>query len=141
MTGRTLENAGEGGQQIASTWMMSSLANLVHDGLGDLISFGPPPGAGPLILAEEADPTSRLTVGFPVTERMSITYSIALDNTERRMWIVDYRVARNFWLRGIQENSNDYSFGISQMPTGGSSRLRNPRVTASSPSYSTRALG
>ena len=114
VTGRTLENAGEGGQQIASTWMMSSLANLVHDGLGDLISFGPPAGAGPTILAEEADPTSRLTLGFPVTERMSITYSIALDNSERQLWILDYRIARNVWLRAIQQNSSDYSFGLSQ---------------------------
>ena len=114
VTGRTLENAGEGGQQIASSWMMSSLADLVHDGLGDLISFGPPPGAGPLILSEEADPTTRLTLGFPVTERLSVTYSIALDSTERRLWILDYRVARNVWLRGIQENANDYSFGLSQ---------------------------
>ncbi|GEM_PF-6810925 len=114
VTGRTLENAGEGGQQIASTWMMSSLANLVHEGLGDLISFGPPSGAGPIILAEEADPTSRLTLGFPVTTRMSITYSIALDNSERRLWILDYRIARNVWLRAIQKNSSDYSFGLSQ---------------------------
>jgi len=114
MTGRTLENAGEGGQQMATTWMMSSLANLAHDGLGDLISFGPAPGAGPLILAEEADPTSRLTLGYPVTERLSVTYSIALDSTERRLWILDYRIARNVWLRGIQENSNDYSLGLSQ---------------------------
>ena len=114
VTGRTLENAGEGGQQIASTWMMSSLANLVHDGLGDLISFGPPAGAGPIILAEEAAPTARLTLGFPVTERMSITYSIALDNSERQLWILDYRLARNVWLRAIQQNSSDYSFGLSQ---------------------------
>ncbi len=114
VTGRTLENAGEGGQQMASTWMMSSLANLVHDGLGDLFSFGPAPGAGPLILAEEADPTSRLTLGFPVTDRLSVTYSIALDSTERRLWILDYRVARNVWIRATQENSNDYGFGLSQ---------------------------
>jgi len=114
VTGRTLENAGEGGAQMASTWMMSSMANLMHDGLGDLISFGPPPGAGPLILSEEADPTSRLTVGVPVTDRLSVTYSIALDSSERRMWILDYRIARNFWVRGIQENSDDYAIGVSQ---------------------------
>ncbi len=90
------------------------MANLMHDGLGDLISFGPPPGAGPLILSEEADPTSRLSLGFPVTERLSITYSIALDDAERRMWILDYRLAHNIWLRGIQENASDYSVGLSQ---------------------------
>ena len=99
---------------MASTWMMSSMANLMHDGLGDLISFGPPPGAGPLILSEEADPTSRLSLGVPITERFSITYSMALDDTERRMWILDYRLAHNIWLRGIQENANDYSVGLSQ---------------------------
>ena len=91
---------------------MSSLANLAHDGLGDLISFGPAPGAGPLILAEEADPTARLTLGYPVTERLSVTYSIALDSTERRLWILDYRVARNVWIRGIQENANGLLPGI-----------------------------
>ena len=105
---------GAGGQQIAATWMMSSLAGLVHEGLGDLITFGPPPGAGPLILSEEADPTARLSFGYPVTDRLSVTYSIALDSTERRLWILDYRVARNFWIRAIQENASDYAFGVSQ---------------------------
>ncbi len=114
VTGRTLENAGEGGVQIAATWAMSSLAGLVHEGLADLITFGPPLGAGPLILSEEADPTSRLSFGFPVTERLSVTYSIALDSTERRLFILDYRVARNIWLRAIQENASDFGFGISQ---------------------------
>jgi outer membrane protein assembly complex protein YaeT len=114
VTGRTLEHAGEGGEQIAATWMMSSLAGLVHEGLADLITFGPPPGAGPLILSEEADPIARLSFGIPVTERLSVTYSMALDSTERRLWILDYRVARNFWIRAIQENANDYGFGISQ---------------------------
>ena len=93
---------------------MSSLAGLVHEGLADLITFGPPLGAGPLILSEEADPTSRLSFGFPVTERLSVTYSIALDSTERRLFILDYRVARNIWLRAIQENASDFGFGISQ---------------------------
>ena len=114
VTGRTLENAGEGGAQIASAWALSSLAGLVHEGLGDLITFGPPPGAGPMILSEEADPTARLSFGFPVTERLSVTYSIALDSAERRLFILDYRVARNIWLRGIQENSADFGLGISQ---------------------------
>jgi len=114
VTGRTLEDAGEGGQQIAATWMMSSLAGLVHEGLGDMITFGPPPGAGPLILSEEADPTARLSFGYPVTDRLSVTYSIALDSTERRLWILDYRIARNFWIRAIQENASDYALGISQ---------------------------
>ncbi|HXV65111.1 MAG TPA: translocation/assembly module TamB domain-containing protein, partial [Vicinamibacteria bacterium] len=114
VTGRTLEQAGQGGQQIASTWMMASLADLLHEGLGDLITYGPPPGAGPLVLAEEADPTSRLTLGVPVTDRLSATYSIALNDAEKRLWILDYRVARNVWLRGIQENSNDYAIGVSQ---------------------------
>ncbi len=129
VTGRTLEDAGEGGLQIAATWMMSSLAGLVHEGLGDMITFGPPPGAGPLILSEEADPTARLSFGYPVTDRLSVTYSIALDSTERRLWILDYRLARNFWIRAIQENAIDYAVGISQRLTF---NLRRRATSASS---------
>jgi outer membrane protein assembly complex protein YaeT len=112
VTGRTLENAGEGGQQVASTWMMSSLADLLHEGWGQMFTFGPPAGAGPLILADEENPTSRLTLGRAITNDLSVTYSIALDSTESQLWILDYRVARDVWLRGIQENGNQYSLGF-----------------------------
>ncbi len=112
VTGRTMENAAEGGTQVASTWMMSSMANLLHEGWGDLFTFGPPPGAGPLSLGEEANPTSRLTLGRGITDRLSITYSIALDQTENQLWILDYRLARNFWIQGIQENGNEYTLGF-----------------------------
>ena len=112
VTGRTLEDAGEGGQQIASTWAMSSFANLIHEGLGDVFSFGTPAAAGPLVLAEERNPTSRMTLGLPLTERFSITYSLPLDDPENQLWILDYRVAKDLWLRGIQESGTDYTLGF-----------------------------
>ncbi|HSF17863.1 MAG TPA: translocation/assembly module TamB domain-containing protein [Vicinamibacteria bacterium] len=142
VTGRTLEEAGQGGQQMATTWMMASLADLVHEGLGDLISYGPPPGAGPLILAEEADPTSRLTLGVPLGKRLSATYSIALNDAEKRLWILDYRVARNIWLRGIQENSSDFTFGVSQrFELGFRGRPRTERPDDSRPDSAERIAG
>jgi outer membrane protein insertion porin family len=113
VTGRTLENAGEGGQQIASTWAMSSLANLLNEGWGDVFTFGPPPGSGPLILEDEENPTSRLTLGRSITKRLSIMYSIALDRTDDQLWVLDYQVARNVWLRSMQRRGNEYSLGFS----------------------------
>ena len=112
VTGRTLADAGEGGQMMASTWAMSSFANLIHDGLGDVFSFGAPAGAGPLVLAEERNPTSRMTLGFPLTERFSITYSLPLDEPEMQLWILDYRVAKDLWLRATQESGIDYTLGF-----------------------------
>ena len=112
LTGRTLENAGEGGTQMASMWALSSFADLVHEGLGDVFTFGTPANAGPLILAEEANPTSRFTLGFPLTEDFSVTYSIALDDTEKQLWILDYRIARDLWIRAIQEDGNQYTLGF-----------------------------
>ncbi len=112
VTGRTLADAGEGGQMMASTWAMSSFANLIHDGLGDVFSFGAPAAAGPLVLAEERNPTSRMTLGFPLTERFSITYSLPLDEPENQLWILDYRVARDLWLRATQESGIDYTLGF-----------------------------
>ncbi len=112
VTGRTLADAGEGGQMMASTWAMSSFANLIHDGLGDIFSFGTPAAAGPLVLAEERNPTSRMTLGFPLTERFSITYSLPLDDPENQLWILDYRVARDVWLRATQESGTDYTLGF-----------------------------
>ena len=113
VTGRTLEKAGEGGQQIASTWAMSSMANLLNEGWGDMFTFGPPPGSGPLILEDEENPTSRLTLGRSITDGLSITYSVALDKTEDQLWILDYQVARNIWVRTMQRRGNEYSLGFS----------------------------
>ena len=62
---------------------------------------------------EEKDPTSRFTVGFPITDDLSLTYSIALDETESQLWILDYQIARNLWIRAIQENSSQYTLGFS----------------------------
>jgi outer membrane protein assembly complex protein YaeT len=128
VTGRTLENAGEGGQQMASTWAMSSFANLLHEGLGDVFTYGSP-SSGPLVLSEETDPTSRMTLGFPITERFSVTYSIPLDDAERQLWILDYRVAKNFWIRAIQESGNDYTLGFSHRFTAGRKRAAQASLT------------
>ena len=114
VTGRTLENAAEGGQQMATSWAMSSMADMLHEGWGKAFSFGgPPSGAGPITLSEEKDPTSRFTAGMPITDDLSLTYSIALDEAESQLWILDYQVARNLWLRAIQENSSQYTLGFS----------------------------
>jgi len=151
VTGRTLERVDtEGspalgeltggeilGEQLVNLFS-GALADLATQGLGQALPFDQV-SIEPTLVAREADPGARFTLGKALTPELFVTYSVGLSDTEQQIWIVDYRLARNLVMRGVREDDNSLTGGFSQrLPFDLYSRSRRltsegvprPRVTA-----------
>jgi outer membrane protein insertion porin family len=122
LTGRTIQNVGdldtisEEGREFATEQAVSilgaSLAGLAESGLGQVLPFRTIT-VDPAHIASEVDPNARFTLGVGVTEDFSVTYSVALSNSQSRLWIVDYLLPKNVELRGTQLE-DEFTGGVSQ---------------------------
>jgi outer membrane protein assembly complex protein YaeT len=61
----------------------------------------------PVLIANETDPTARLTVGQNVTDQVKLVYSTNLANSEDQIWVAEYDVTRRFQMRGVREREDD----------------------------------
>lgn len=93
----------------------------------------------PAIIAAEVDPTARLTFGQSIGERVDVTFSQNLRDSNAQTWIVDYLPTRQLDLRLVSDDDDlrsyqfrhDVSFGDDRerrVSTEPESR-REPRVT------------
>src|SRR6185503_17154423 len=53
----------------------------------------------PVLIANETDPTARLTVGQNITDQVKLVYSTNLADSNDQIWVVEYDVTRRFELR------------------------------------------
>ena len=61
----------------------------------------------PVLIANETDPTARLTVGQNVTDQVKLVYSTNLADSDDQIWVVEYDVTRRFQMRGVREREDD----------------------------------
>jgi len=61
----------------------------------------------PVLIANETDPTARLTVGQNITDQVKLVYSTNLADSNDQIWVVEYDVTRRFELRGVREREDD----------------------------------
>src|SRR5262249_60881499 len=61
----------------------------------------------PVLIANETDPTARLTVGQNLTHKAKLVYSTNLTDSNDQIWIVEYDVTRRFQMRGVREHEDD----------------------------------
>ncbi len=61
----------------------------------------------PVLIANETDPTARLTVGQNVTDQMKLVYSTNLADSDDQIWVAEYDVTRRFQMRGVREREDD----------------------------------
>jgi len=61
----------------------------------------------PVLIANETDPTARLTVGQNVTDQVKLIYSTNLADSEDQIWVAEYDVTRRFQMRGVRERDDD----------------------------------
>jgi len=61
----------------------------------------------PVLIANETDPTARLTVGQNVTDQVKLVYSTNLADSEDQIWVAEYDVTRRFQMRGVREREDD----------------------------------
>lgn len=113
-TGRRLDNAGGEGVEVAREQALSLVA-------GELGNAIPTEKAGralglsqariePQLIADETEPTARLTIGKDITPRLDFVYSMNLRNSNDQIWIADYDVTRRFSARGLRQEDSSYRF-------------------------------
>ena len=112
-TGRTLEKAGNAGAAIAKEQVLSYVAGELGTSITE--EAGRALGLSqvriePSLIANEAEPTARLTIGKDVTPKLDFVYSMNLRNSKDQIWIADYDVTRRFSARGLRQNDNSYRF-------------------------------
>src|SRR5262249_16352135 len=101
-TGRTLEKAGNAGTAVAKEQVLSYVAGELGTSITD--EAGRALGLSqvriePNLIASEAEPTARLTIGKDITPKLDFIYSMNLRDSNDQMWIADYELTRRFSTR------------------------------------------
>jgi outer membrane protein assembly complex protein YaeT len=110
-TGRTIEEAGNAGTTIAKEQVLSYVAGELGTSITE--EAGRALGLSqvriePNLIANEAEPTARLTIGKDITPQLDFVYSMNLRNSNDQIWIADYEFTRRFSARGLRQNDNSY---------------------------------
>ena len=64
----------------------------------------------PTLIANEADPSARLTVGQELTDELKLVYSTDLTDSNDQIWVAEYDVTRRFQTRGVRQSDASYRF-------------------------------
>ena len=111
VTGRTLDEMRGEEYDVAREQVLSYLTGRVGSQLGrslqkatglDVVRIEPQ------LIASEADPGARLTLGQDITEDLSLTYSVDLTNSDNQIWMGTYDVTRRFQTRAVRQADNSY---------------------------------
>jgi outer membrane protein assembly complex protein YaeT len=110
VTGRTVDEMRGEESEVARVQAMSYLTGRV----GSKFGRGLERATGisevriePVLIANETDPTARLTVGQNVTDEVKLIYSTNLADSNDQIWVAEYDVTRRFQLRGVRERDDD----------------------------------
>lgn len=111
VTGRTLSETRGAESEIATDQAISYLAGSV----GGTLSSSANRALGfnfvridPSLIAQEAEPTARLTLGQDITDKAGLVYSVNLKNSSDQIWIGRYDVTRRFSARVVRQSDNSY---------------------------------
>ena len=111
VTGRTLEEMRGEEFEVAQEQVLSYLTGRVGSQLGR----GLERATGltevriePQLIANEADPSARLTVGQELTDEVTLVYSTSLTDADDQIWVAEYDVTRRFETRAVRQSDNSY---------------------------------
>src|SRR5262245_21537473 len=62
----------------------------------------------PTLIANEADPSARLTVGQELTDELKLVLSTNLTDSNDQIWVAEYDVTRRFQTRAVRQDDNSY---------------------------------
>jgi outer membrane protein assembly complex protein YaeT len=111
VTGRTLDQMRGEEYEVAKEQVLSYLAGRVGSQLGRGLQHAT--GLSevriePSLIASEADPTARLTVGQALTTDLKLVYSTNLTDSNDQIWVAEYDVTRRFQTRAVRQEDNSY---------------------------------
>jgi outer membrane protein assembly complex protein YaeT len=64
----------------------------------------------PGLIADEAEPTARLTLGQDITDRLGLVYSVNLKNSSDQIYIGRYDITKRFQTRVVRQSDNSLRF-------------------------------
>jgi outer membrane protein assembly factor BamA len=111
VTGRTLDEMRGEEFEVAREQVLSYLAGRVGSTLGRGIEEAT--GLSevriePTLIANEANPGARFTVGQELTDQLSLIYSTNLADVDDEIWIAEYDITRRFQGRAIRQEDGSY---------------------------------
>jgi len=111
VTGRTLDQMrGEEGD-IAKEQVLSYMAGRAGSHLGRGLERAT--GLSevrlePNLIANEADPSARLTIAQELTDDLTLVYSTDLSDSNDQIWVARYDVTRRFQTNAVRQSDNSY---------------------------------
>ncbi|HUE86143.1 MAG TPA: translocation/assembly module TamB domain-containing protein [Vicinamibacterales bacterium] len=115
VTGRTLEEMRGEEFEAAREQVLSYLAGRVGSQLGRTLQRATgfdTVRIEPNLIANEADPSARLTVGEDIADDIELIYSVNLTDSSDQIYVVEYDVTRRFQTRGVRQPDGSYRFDI-----------------------------
>ncbi|NOT43716.1 MAG: hypothetical protein HOP14_03825, partial [Acidobacteria bacterium] len=121
LTGRRLEDVPGDEAAIVSEQVLGFLSGdvlgLAGNAVGlDVLRIGGPGSAAlrrdPVALATETDPSTRVTFGKSIGERLDVTVSQSLRQSAAQTWIIDYLATRRLVLRLVSDDDNLRSYEL-----------------------------
>jgi outer membrane protein assembly complex protein YaeT len=113
LTGQTPSEAQGRGMQTARTQALAMLAGQAGEELAGearralrLSTLRIDPG----LVASEADPGARLTLGQDITNNLSLIYSMNLTNGGDQIWAAQYKIIRRLTTQATKQQDNSYRF-------------------------------
>jgi outer membrane protein assembly complex protein YaeT len=111
VTGRTLDDMRGEEYEVARAQVLSYLAGRVGSSLGRGLQRAT--GLSevriePTLIANEADPSARLTLGQELTDELKLVYSTNLTDSNDQIWVAEYDVTRRFQTRGVRQEDSSY---------------------------------
>jgi outer membrane protein assembly complex protein YaeT len=111
VTGRTLEEMRGEEFEVAQEQVLSYLSGRIGSRLGRGLERAT--GLSdvriePQLIANEANPSARLTIGQELTDDLKLVYSTSLTDPDDQIWVAEYDVTRRFESRAIRQSDNSY---------------------------------
>lgn len=117
LTGRTLDELSGQEADVAKEQVLSYLTGRVGGTLGRGIEQAT--GISqvriePNLIANESDPSARLTVGQNFTRQLSLIYSMNLTDSGDQILVGQYDISKRFRTRALKQSDNTYRFDFSR---------------------------
>jgi outer membrane protein assembly complex protein YaeT len=110
-TGRTLEEMRGEEFEVAREQVLSYLAGR----LGSQLGRGLRDATGldtvriePNLIANETDPSARLTVGEDIADGLEFVYSVDLTDSNDQIWLAEYDLTRRFQTTAVRQSDDSY---------------------------------
>jgi outer membrane protein assembly complex protein YaeT len=133
LTGKTLEETRGSETDLVTDQALSLLAGNIGGRLSQQLQRAT--GLSqvriePNLIAQESDPTARLTLGQDLTRQLRLIYSMNLANSSDQIYIAEYDVMRRFQTRYLKQSDNSNRFEFRHdIRFGGSNHRRGPMDT------------